>query len=86
MNAFAERFVESVKSECLERMVLLGEGHLRAAVREFILHYHEERPHQALGNELIVPNTTVIATGPITCRERPGGLLQFYDREAALAA
>src|SRR5207244_12051166 len=52
LNAFAERFIESVKSECLDRMVLLGEGHLRAAVREFVHHYHEERPHQGLGNEL----------------------------------
>ena len=53
MNAFAERFVESAKSECLERIVPLGEGHLRAAVQAFVEHYHEERPHQGLGNELI---------------------------------
>ena len=52
LNAFAERFVGSVKSECLARMVPLGEGHLRAAVRAFVDHYHEERPHQGLGNEL----------------------------------
>jgi putative transposase len=45
--------------------------------------YHEERPHQGLGNELIVPRTTMIDTGPITCRERLGGLLKFYEREAA---
>ena len=83
LNAFAERFIESAKSECLERMVLLGEPHLRSAVRAFIDHYHEERPHQGLGNELIAPTTPVIATGPITCRERLGGLLKFYDREAA---
>ena len=83
LNAFAERFVESAKSECLERMVLLGESHLRAAVRAFMLHYHEERPHQGLGNELIAPSTTAIGTGPITCHERLGGLLKFYDRQAA---
>jgi transposase InsO family protein len=83
LNAFAERFVESVKSECLERMVLLGEPHLRAAVRAFMRHYHEERPHQGLGNDLIATTTTVIGTGPITCRERLGGLLKFYCREAA---
>jgi hypothetical protein len=64
-------------------MVLLGEPHLRAAVRAFIDHYHEERPHQGLDNELIAPKTTVIGTGPITCHERLGGLLKFYDREAA---
>jgi transposase InsO family protein len=83
LNAFAERFVESVKSECLERMVLLGEPHLRAAIRAFMHHYHEERPHQGLANELIAPKTAVIGTGPIRCRERLGGVLKFYYREAA---
>ena len=83
LNAFAERFVESVKSECLERIVPLGEGHLRAAVRAFVEHYHEERPHQGLGNELIAPKTTSIGTGAVTCRARLGGLLKFYYREAA---
>jgi putative transposase len=51
LNAFAERFVESAESECLERLVLLGERHLRAAV-QFVHHYHEEGPHQGLCNEL----------------------------------
>ena len=83
LNAFAERFVGSAKSECLDRMVLLGEPHLRAAVREFIDHYHDERPHQGLGNKLLAPKTTVIGTGPIECRERLGGLLKSYYREAA---
>jgi putative transposase len=83
LNAFAERFVESVKSECLDRMVLLGEGHLRAAVREFVDHYHEERPHQGLDNELITPKRTVIGTGPMKCRKRLGGFLKVYYREAA---
>src|SRR6516225_1786568 len=83
LNAFAERFVGSAKSECLDRMVLLGEPHLRAAVRAFMHHYHEERPHQGLGNKLLAPQTTVIGTDPIACRERLGGLLRFYYREAA---
>jgi transposase InsO family protein len=83
LNAFAERFVESAKSECLDRIVVLGERHLRAAVRAYVDHYHEERPHQGLVNELIAPTTPVIGTGPINCRERLGGLLKFYDREAA---
>jgi transposase InsO family protein len=83
LNAFAERFVGSAKSECLERIVPLGEGHLRAAVRAFVQHYHEERPHQGLGNELIAPKATSIGTGPVTCRRRLGGVLKFYYREAA---
>jgi transposase InsO family protein len=83
LNAFAERFVGSIKSECLDRMVLFGEPHLRAAVRAFMAHYHEERPHQGLGNELIARKTAAIDTGPIKCNERLGGLLKFYYREAA---
>ena len=83
LNAFAERFVGSVKSECLDRIVPLGEKHLRAAVRAFVDHYHEERPHQGLGNELIAPKTTSLGPGPVRCRERLGGVLKFYYREAA---
>ena len=83
LNAFAERFVGSVKSECLDRIVPLGEKHLRAAVRAFVDYYHEERPHQGLGNELIAPKTTSLGPGPVRCRERLGGVLKFYYREAA---
>jgi putative transposase len=83
LNAFAERFVGSVTSECLARRVPLGEGHLRAAVRAFVDHYHEERPHQGLSNELIAPKTTLVGEGPVQCRERLGGVLKFYYRAAA---
>jgi putative transposase len=84
LNAFAERFVAAAKSECLERIVPLCEGHLRATVRAFVQHYHEERPHQGLGNELIAPKTTSIGTGPVVCRVRGwAGVLKFYYREAA---
>ena len=83
LNAFAERFVGSAKSECLGRIVPLGEQHLWAAARAFVRHYHEERPHQGLGNELIAPKTTWTGTGPVKCRERLGGVLKFYCREAA---
>src|SRR5262249_19092063 len=83
LNAFAERFVESFKGDYVDREVRLSEGHLRAAVREFVDHYHEERPHQGLGNELIAAQPTVTGTGPLRCRERRGGLLRFYYREAA---
>ena len=83
LNAFAERFVRSAKSECLARIVPLGEGHLRAAVRAFVDHYHQKRPHQGLANELIAPQTTLTETGPVMCRERLGGVLKFYYREAA---
>ena len=83
LNAFAERFVGSIKSECLARMLPLGEGHLRTAVRAFVDHYYEEQPHQGLDNECIAPTTTLVGTGQVRCRERLGGVLKFYYRAAA---
>jgi hypothetical protein len=63
--------------------VLLGEGHLRTAVREYVAHYHTERNHQGLEGRLIEPTANAAGTGPIICRERVGGLLRFYHRRAA---
>jgi putative transposase len=76
LRPHAERFVRSIKEECLSRIILLGERHLRRAVREYALHYHTERNHQGLGNELIIGSgATAAVTGPVACRERLGGLL-----------
>ena len=84
LNAYAERFVLSIKSECLERMVILGERHLRKAVGEYLEHYHHERPHQGMGNELIAPWTpNAVGKGPVRCHKRLGGTLNFYYRQAA---
>jgi transposase InsO family protein len=83
LNAYAERFVRSIKSECLSKLVLLGESHLRAAVREYLAHYHQERNHQGLDGQLISPPANLNRSGPVVCRERLGGLLRFYHREAA---
>jgi len=84
LRPHAERFVRSIKEECLSRMILLGERHLRRAVTEYGRHYHTERNPQALGNELIIRSgTTAAVTGPVKCRERLGGLLRYYYREAA---
>lgn len=82
LNAYAERFVLSIKSECLSRMVPLGEQHLRRAIEEYVAHYHLERSHQGLGNRLIegVPEG---GTGTVVRRERLGGMLSHYYREAA---
>jgi putative transposase len=63
--------------------VPLGEAHLRAAIRAFVEHYHEERPHQGLRNELIALKTTLGGRGAVRCRERLGGVLKFYYRAAA---
>ncbi len=84
LNAFAERFVLSVKSECLSRMIFFSEAALRRAISEYVAHYHEERNHQGLGNELIDPAVdSQSASGPVECRKRLGGLLKFYRRRAA---
>ena len=84
LNAYAERFVRSIKYECLNKLILLGENHLRTVVRAYVAHYHLERNHQGLDNELIVPLRGRFRTeGGIHCRERLGGTLRYYYREAA---
>jgi transposase InsO family protein len=83
LNAYAERFVRSIKSECLGKLVLLGENHLRTAVREYVTHYHTERNHQGLEGRLIEPPANASGAGSIMSRERIGGLLRFYHRQAA---
>ena len=84
LNAHAERFVLSVKSECLSRMILFGEASLRRALLNFVDHYHVERPHQGKGDVILFPakRAPPARAGPILCRERLGGLLKFYHREA----
>jgi len=64
-------------------LLILNARHLERTLTDFIDHYHEERPHQGLGNEFITPPPTVISAGPLKCRERLGGLLKFYFRDAA---
>ena len=84
LNAHLERFMRSIKEECLSRMIFFGEQSLRNAVREFLAHYHTERNHQGLANQLIAPGVEVgAAVGKIACRERPGGMLRYYYRTAA---
>ena len=84
LNAYAERFVRTIKESCLDRIVLVGEASLRRAVREFADHYHHERNHQGVGNRLIAPLAEPVNhEGSIACRERLGGLLKYYHRRAA---
>jgi putative transposase len=84
LNAFAERFVRSAKQECLRKVIPLGEAHLRKIVAEYVEHYHRERNHQGLGNQLIEPSSSGRHTvAAIKCRERLGGTLRYYHREAA---
>jgi putative transposase len=86
LNAYAERWVKSVKDECLSKLIFFGEGSLRRALHNYLAHYHRERNHQGKGNVLLFPNSTTNAgpcDGPIACRERLGGLLKYYHRNAA---
>jgi Integrase core domain len=81
-NAYAERFVRSIKEECLARMIPLGERHVRRAVAEFVDHYHRERNHQGIENELIAGAPVTGAAGRVHRRARLGGLLNYYVRAA----
>ena len=84
LNAYVERFVLSIKSECLERTIFFSEQSLRRAVAEFIHHYHGERNHQGLGNALLEAEECVGSPhGKVRCRKRLGGLLSYYHRDAA---
>jgi len=84
LNAYAERWVRSVKEECLSKLILFGERSLRRTLSEYVSHFHAERNHQGKGNVLLFPQDFATrGTGSVQCRERLGGLLRYYDREAA---
>jgi putative transposase len=82
LNAYAERFVRSIKNECLDRMIFVGQESLRRAVAEYTEHYHSERNHQGLENRLIVPRAMEAKDGAILRHARLGGVLNFYYRTA----
>jgi putative transposase len=81
-NAYAERFVRSIKDECLRRVIPFGEGHLRRTIAQYVEHYHRERNHQGISNELIAGALAAGTVGRIRRRPRLGGLLNYYDRAA----
>jgi hypothetical protein len=84
LNAYAERFVRSIKDECLDRMIFVGQASLRRAVAEYMSHYHAERNHQGLQNRLInLPEVVAAKSGAVHRRARLGGTLNFYLRTAA---
>ena len=85
LNAYAERWVRSVKEECLSQLILFGEASLRHALTQDVAHAHHERHRQGKGNVLLFPpvNHDAERAGPLQCRERLGGLLKYYTYEAA---
>ena len=83
LNAFAERFVRTIKEECLSNVILIVESSLRRAIGQFCEHYHGERNHQGLENRIIEAEFSSTNEGSVECRERLGGLLRYYYRDAA---
>ena len=82
MNAHADRFARSIKSECLDQMIFLDQRLLERALAEYVQHYHNERTHQGIDNELIC-GAEPRRAGSIEIRERLGGLPDYYHRRAA---
>ncbi len=81
-NSFAERWVKSVKCECLDRMICVGAGALRRALAEYVEHYHEERSHQGLKNRIPIPPANFgRVDGLLLRKDRLGGLLRYYFRD-----
>ena len=84
MSAHLERFMRSIKSEALSRIIFFGENSLRRATISYLAHYHQERNHQGLNNRIIEPGGEVgRGSGVVNCRERLGGTLRYYYRDAA---
>jgi transposase InsO family protein len=84
LNAHCERFVRSIKDEALNQMIVIGEAMLRTVIQSYLVHYHHERNHQGLGNQLIVPESGMENQhGLVVRRERLGGLLSYYHRAVA---
>ncbi len=82
LNAYAERFVRSIKEECLSKIIPIGERHLRKAIEEYTAHYHLERNHQGLDNQLIDGQAESEPVFDVKCNERLGGILRSYHRAA----
>jgi len=84
LNAYCERFMRTLKTECLNKMIFFGEDSLRRALKEFTEHYHFERNHQGIDNNIIESGDEVgMVSGNIRCNERLGGMLKYYYRDAA---
>lgn len=83
LTGYAERWVQSIKRECLNHFIVPGEAHLWHLVEEYLAHYHEERPHQGKNNAPLSGTSPPLPVGQVSCHERLGGLLRHYARRAA---
>ena len=73
----------TVRAECLDRLLLLSERHLRRVLTEYIAYYNQARPHQGIGQQCPGPVEPRSADGPVRCRDVLGGIIHDYYREAA---
>ncbi len=82
-NAFAERWVRSVREECLDKLLIIGERHLRRVLVEYTAYFNRARPHQGIGQRCPISITSPVKSGPVKCRNVLGGVIRDYHREAA---
>ena len=82
-NAYAERWVESVRAECLDHLLIVNEAHLRHVLTRYVAHYNKARPHRGLDQRTPIPHAPGATCGPVRRRNVLGGLIHEYDREAA---
>ncbi len=82
-NAFAERWIRSVREECLDRLLIVNERHLRRVLTAYIAYYNQRRPHQGISQRCRVPREHRPVDGPVRCRDVLGGIIHDYYREAA---
>ena len=86
LNVYVERFIQTIQVECMDHFLVFGEKHFDYLVKEYIEHYHTERPHQALGNRVVIggtPPASLDSIDTMSCRTRLGGVLKHYHRVAA---
>jgi putative transposase len=82
-KAYAERWIRSVREECLDKRLIINQAHLRRVMREFVAYHNTARPHQGIDQQIPMPGTAPIGTRPVRCRNVPGGIIHDYYREAA---
>ncbi len=82
-NAYAERWVRTVREECLRKLLIINQAHLRSVLREYVAYFNGSRPHQGIAQQTPIPMTIVSRDGPVCCREVLGGIVHDYYRDAA---
>lgn len=82
-NAFAERWVRTVREECLNKLLIVNQAHLRRVMQEFVAYHNSARPHQGIDQQIPTPHTALVSSGPVRCRNVLGGIIHDYYRDAA---